>query len=285
MKFDKKFVYVFGFSFFWAIYIIAVKTILKAGIHPLIIPLQAYLIGIVFLLPFNINQIKSINKLKTKQFLYLLLTGGLVAISVIIGNYGLKLSTSINYGFLIKSTIIFATLYGVVLFNDSWSKKKALLIMSFLSGAYLLTTQGRLIIPQTGDLLIIVSAFFIASSAAAQKPLLQRNVNPSFIAFTKAVISFLILLFLAPFISNTFYIPQGGIVLLIAGVSYGIYSFFLSKVLQVATLSYCTMMSMITPVLVLIMARVFLKENLTIFHVYGGALIILSGIITHKNKA
>jgi uncharacterized membrane protein len=53
--------------------------------------------------------------------------------------------------------------------------------------------------------------------------------------------------------------------------------FYLNRTLKVATASYMTLMSMVTPVLVGILALLFLGETLVWVQVIGAALIILSG--------
>ncbi|NMC35566.1 DMT family transporter [Candidatus Beckwithbacteria bacterium] len=275
---------VFSFSFFWAVCIIANKAILNQGGHPFIVPTQIYLIGFLFLLALSHKKLSGFAKLSTKQRFYLLLTGLTIAGSVILGSYGLKLSSSINYGFLIKSTIIFATLIGAFFFQEKLTKVKLGLLLLFLLGLYILTSQGEILIPHLGDILIFLAALLAAISAALQKPVLKVGLSPLLLALSRVAIAGLCFLLAAPFVSQTFYIPKGGILLLLAGFSYGIYSYFLSKTLQLATLSYMTMMSMLTPVIVSILAFGFLGETITAYHLFGGGLIILSGIGVQKFK-
>jgi len=179
---NKRLIYVTLFSLFWAFYIVFGKFVLKTDVNPLVYSLQAYLISTVVLLFFNLATFKDIKRLSLNQWKYLLSIGVLLGISVSLGNVGLKLSTSINYGFLVKSSVVFTTLLAVIFLKESWSKAKASLLLLFLIGAYLMTTQGKVLIPRLGDLLIITSAFFISSSAILQKPLLSQGIKPSLIA-------------------------------------------------------------------------------------------------------
>jgi uncharacterized membrane protein len=55
---------------------------------------------------------------------------------------------------------------------------------------------------------------------------------------------------------------------------------FVYRTLKVSTASYLTMMSMLTPVIVSLLAIVFLGESLVWIQVIGAGLIILSGIVT-----
>jgi uncharacterized membrane protein len=56
---------------------------------------------------------------------------------------------------------------------------------------------------------------------------------------------------------------------------------FLYRTLKVATASYMTLMSMLTPVIVTLLAIVFLDESLIWVQVIGAALILLSGIMIY----
>jgi drug/metabolite transporter (DMT)-like permease len=56
---------------------------------------------------------------------------------------------------------------------------------------------------------------------------------------------------------------------------------FLYRTLKISTASYLTMMSMITPVIVSVLAVIFLDESLIWIQLIGAALIILSGILVY----
>ena len=56
---------------------------------------------------------------------------------------------------------------------------------------------------------------------------------------------------------------------------------YLNRTLKVATASYMTMMSMVTPVLVSLLAIIFLGETLAWVQVAGAGIIISSGVFTY----
>jgi uncharacterized membrane protein len=56
---------------------------------------------------------------------------------------------------------------------------------------------------------------------------------------------------------------------------------FLYRTLKVSTASYLTMMSMLTPVIVSLLALVFLGESLIWIQVVGAGMILLSGIVVY----
>jgi len=84
------------------------------------------------------------------------------------------------------------------------------------------------------------------------------------------------------FLSADPFVFQRGLYLIAAGTSYGLMALFLSKTLSVATASYLAMMSMMTPVFVLLIDTTWLKESLDAFQFLGGGLIIFSGVLVNK---
>ena len=56
---------------------------------------------------------------------------------------------------------------------------------------------------------------------------------------------------------------------------------FIYRTLKVSTASYLTLMSMLTPVMVSVLAILFLGESLVWIQVIGAGLIILSGIVIY----
>jgi len=56
---------------------------------------------------------------------------------------------------------------------------------------------------------------------------------------------------------------------------------YLNNTLKISSASYMTMMSMITPVIVSLLAIIFLGETLIWIQILGAGLIILSGVVTH----
>ena len=59
---------------------------------------------------------------------------------------------------------------------------------------------------------------------------------------------------------------------------------YLNKLLNLATASYATMMTMVVPVIVTVLGLIFLKEPINIFQILGGIIIIISGILVQKKN-
>ena len=82
---------------------------------------------------------------------------------------------------------------------------------------------------------------------------------------------------------NLFVIKNIPLVLL-AAIFVTLTEIFLNKTLHISTASYMTMMSMLTPVIVIGLAFVFLGEIINLYQLIGGALIIISGILINRTN-
>lgn len=77
-------------------------------------------------------------------------------------------------------------------------------------------------------------------------------------------------------------LPSSGIVYsLLNGFCLAMAWIYLYRTLKVSTASYLTMMSMLTPVIVSVLAVILLDESLIWIQLVGAALIILSGIVVY----
>ncbi|MBD3155906.1 MAG: EamA family transporter [Candidatus Aenigmarchaeota archaeon] len=284
MKIDKKLIYVTIFSFSWAIRILFNKMALNTGIEPMVFTVQSVLCSTILLTIYAIStkrkEFKRIDKNVFKKFI---LIGLLMGISYITGIYGLRLSTSINYSFLIKSTIVFTTLLAVIFLKEDINKGKVLLLITFILGAYLVTTGGKLIIPKVGDLLIIATAFCLSSSVITQKTL-SGKIKPEIMAWANRFFAFLVLILLIPIMGIKPFDSFSLLFVVIVGTLSAVTIIYLNKLLSVSTASYATMMSMIVPVINSILGIFILKEHMNIFQIIGGMMIIISGILTQKKN-
>jgi uncharacterized membrane protein len=76
--------------------------------------------------------------------------------------------------------------------------------------------------------------------------------------------------------------PSTGLIyILLNGFCVAMAWIFLYRTLKVSTASYLTMMSMLTPVIVSLLALVFLGESLIWIQVVGAGMILLSGIVVY----
>jgi len=117
---NKKLTYVSIFSFSWALKIFFNKLIK------------------------NKDEIKYLNIDIYKGLFFAL---SFLGMGYAIGLYGLKYSTSINYSFAIKSSIIFTPLLAILVLKEKTGKNRLFLIIAFIIGIYLILSAGNFILP------------------------------------------------------------------------------------------------------------------------------------------
>jgi drug/metabolite transporter (DMT)-like permease len=167
------------------------------------------------------------------------------------------------------------------------------MVVVMFVGVYFLTTEGKMIVPKVGDLLIIGAAMMWSAGAVTMRLLLRGNkVSGETATFVRSLITLPVVMFVvlvAPvlpsfaqgvFLVNPFefgYLSYG----LIRGALSAITLIFLNRSLKISSASYNTMMSMMVPVMVSVLALLFLGERVSVMQALGGGLIILSGVGTH----
>jgi len=281
---SKKLLFVSIFSISWAFNIFLGKLALIGGVDPIAFTLQSAFISVILinLYLFLINKTNPL-KVENKFLPRLIMVGLAVGSGYIFGVYGLQLSTSVNYGFLVKSTVIFTTLFAWLFLGEKMSKGKVILLILFITGAYLISTGGVRIIPRFGDLLTLIAAASFSTALVISKPLMKKIKVDTVTAY-RLTASFVILLILIPMMGiNVWEIKEGWIVIITGATTFAL-GLSINKAVSLSSASYVTMMSMVVPVIVATLGVTFLNESVNSFQVIGGVLIIISGVMTHKLK-
>jgi drug/metabolite transporter (DMT)-like permease len=147
-------------------------------------------------------------------------------------------------------------------------------------GAYLLSTSGKSINLNPGDFYILLAALGFATASVLNKAVIKRDIHPNIVSFLRALMGFIITLLIAVVLGiPVFKIEMLSLVLLISLFQSGIY-IYLNKTLSVASASYMTMMSMITPVTVAVFAIPIYGESLNLIQWIGAGMIVFAGIMT-----
>jgi len=284
MGLDKKLIYISMFSLFWSLLIFLNKVALNSGVKEVPYTIQTTIVSCSLLVIYNIlTKRKEFKKVKLEHLKILFFIGIFVGTAYILSIYGLRLSTSINYGFLIKSSIVFTLLLAYVFLKEKMDKIKVILMIVFIIGVYLVTTKGKMIVPKIGDLLILATAFCFSTALIIQKPLTAK-IHPDIVSLGRVFFALLVILSLIPIMKLNILEIIGLKYVLISGLFAANVTIFLSKTISVSSASYLTMMSMMVPVIVAILGVIFLKEHMNIFQIVGGLMIIVSGILTQKKN-
>ncbi len=280
------------FSFIWAALVIVDKYALNKGIDPLPFAYQRLLVAsAISLLPLlalktagKRSTISSIKSLKKQDILRLsgvgMIGGGLGAIAMF---YGLKYSTTTNYGFLIKTTVVFSILLAYIFLKEDLTKKKAICTVALLLGAYFISTGGKTLIPHFGDIIILLAAFLYSSANVIAKPLLKKHspeINTAFRSFFGA----LIILIFSSFTVPAFYIIQDAQLVIITGILAFLTIYLLNKLIKISSISYTTTMSMMFSIFTATMGHFAFQETMNMTQIAGAILILASVLMIHNSE-
>ena len=264
------------------------KKALLAEIPPIELLLQFMIISAI-ILTFNLFLtqkivLKKIKKITKYQQRFIAIAGSFLLTAYIFTTFGLEFTTSINYSFLSRSSLIFTTILAFFFLKEKMYKQKLIIIFGFFVGVYLITTKGKIIIPQIGDLLILIGAFFFASFSVIQKKI-SFHLPPEIISWgvttTGAILAILIGIIL-----NVNLLPgKGFIFVFFAGLTEALIILFMNKTIRVANVTYYTMMTMLIPIINGILGFIFLDELLTAIQIFGGSILIICGILVQKLKS
>jgi len=283
------------FSLFWALQILVSKLAFISGAHPVTFTLQAATVALVVLgLAFLPHYWRQLARLPRSVWGSLLLANAIhFGLGGFFSNSGMALTSAINAGFLVKFALVTTILLAWIFLREALTHTKILVVAMMILGGYLISTKGQSLVPQLGDVLIILACLsWSTGNILVKKALNQQAVSGDLISLLRPVSGIPVLLlfvWLSPLypgaVQSVFQINYGDWSLFWHILGSGIFTAllwtFLNRTLQVATASYMTMMSMMTPVLVSALAVWLLREQLLWVQVFGGALTIVAGIITH----
>ena len=286
------------FSAFWAFQIFVAKLGFNSGAQVLPFQVAMVLTAMIILAVLLLRKTKSeLGHLFTQRpdlFWRLYLANGLQAgLGTCLSIIGIALTDAINAGFLVKLATVTTIIFAWLILKEDMSGLKVVVVFVMLSGAYLLTTKGQIILPRVGDLFILGACFcWSLGNVLVRKILRTQAVHADVVTIQKPLASlpvFLILvgisLFYPALLGNLrdvlqccafsiSYIPYA----LGSGLCLAMAWIYLYRTLHITTASYMTLMSMATPIIVSVLALVFLRERLVLIQGIGAGMIVLSGV-------
>lgn len=289
------FLNVFLFSFFWALQIIVSKMGFIAGARALPFTIQSGFVSLIFLIlvvvPSNYKEIASL----PKKLLFSLLLANAINFGIggFLNNYGAALTSAVNAGFLAKFALVSTVFLAWLILKEKITSTKIVVVLVMIFGSYLISTKGQLIVPQTGDLFILLSCIaYSTGNVLIRKFIKDTEVSGDVVSLLRPIAGLPVLIFFI-FLSPLYPVEMRNVFsgnyfdfsfypyVIGNGVFAALLWIFLNRTLKVATASYMSMMSMMTPIFVTILAITFLKEQLVPTQIFGGMLIISAGVITH----
>ena len=289
------------FSTFWALQIFFAKLGFNAGAQvlpfQLLITIIAFILLAVLLLPRLKNQFSELFREQRPLFWKLYMANGIQAgLGTSLAMLGIALTDAVNAGFLVKFTTVTTIFFAWIFLKERLTFLKVVTVILMLIGVFLLTTQGQALIPRPGDIILIAACVcWSLGSVLVRNFLKDQPLNPDVVTMQKPMASLPVLLVLAgiAMIINTQSGMQSALLSccetsstdliygLLTGVCLAVAWIFIYRTLKVSTASYMTLMSMLTPVIVSVLAIIFLGETLVLIQAIGAGLILISGIVIY----
>ncbi len=226
---------------------------------------------------------KRIKKISFSELRLTFFAGAFLLAFYTLATFGLDLVTSINFSFISRSTLIFSIILAYFFLNEEVNREKLLLILLFCSGIYIISTEGRRIVLQFGDLLILIGTLCFSSFAVLQKKLC-KNLPPNIISWAVTLCGTLIITLISLTLKAEL-LPQhknAFIFISFAGGAEALAVLFMNRAIYISNVGYYSMMSMLVPILNILLGVFFLSEPLSIIQIIGGVILIISGILVQR---
>jgi len=289
------------FSIFWALQIFFAKLGFNAGAAVLSFLLLsttiAFMILVILILPKVRSQFSHLFTDQQTLFWKLYFANGVQAgFGTCFALIGIALTDAINAGFLVKLTTVTTIIFAWIFLKERLSTLKVLTVFLMLFGAYLLTTKAQVLIPRTGDFFLLGACVcWSFGTVLVRRFLKNQPIQADVVTMQKPLASFpVLLLFIGvsqfyssaagefnQLLSCCIFSTQDLLYAVLNGFCLAMAWIFLFRTLKVSTASYMTLMSMLTPVIVSLLALAFLGETLVWVQIIGAAIVILSGIVIY----
>lgn len=206
---------------------------------------------------------------------------------------GLSLTTAVNANFFGKSELVFVLLIAGIFLGERITRSHMLATSIVFVGLCLIALRGLsdVLIPQAGDLLIVLGALSYASSNSIYRKYLHDV--PAHIALCSrsltAVVAFFII---TPFLPYSLYTEAASfpITLLPALVGFGFISRYINSVafyeaVERLPMSTISLVGTLDVILSTVVAYAMLGEPIAWYHILGGSFIILGMILLELLRA
>lgn len=282
MKISKGFRYTFIAAACWAGCILGTKYLLRAGengyniifwLALLVLPYWSYIFG------------KKASLLKTikRKDLYVLIWMGIISgiILPILEVFAIKYSSAINYSFLLRSSVIFTTLFAFIFLGEKFTAKKLSLILIIIAGVFLLTTDGKMPHFTLGDILTLIQAALISLGNTILGKKAVKFIDSKFVAAFVIIFGFLPVLIIA-LLNHAVSVPALPLAFVLIAVISTVGTIYRFNAYKNATASLIAMVYALTPVMVSVVAIPLFNESLSAIQYAGVVLIVATGLLAEK---
>jgi len=262
------------FSAFWAFQIFVAKLGFNSGAQVLPFQVAMVLTAMAILAVLLLRRTKSelgfLFKHRPDLFWRLYLANGLQAgLGTCLSIIGIALTDAINAGFLVKLATVTTIIFAWLILGEDLSGLRVGDL--FILGACFCWSLGNVLVRK-----ILRTQAVLADVVTIQKPMASLPVFLVLVAislFYPAMLGELKDVLQCCAFSAA-YIPYA----LGSGFCLAMAWIYLYRTLHITTASYMTLMSMATPIIVSVLALVFLRERLVLVQGIGAGMIVLSGV-------
>jgi len=241
------------------------------------------IIAIVFLAQKN----RPVEVIKTNFRHFIVLGVGYSGIGILLKLWGISLTTATNASFIMSLSSLAVVIFAYFFLHEKGQKRFYAIMTLMTGGVYLVTTGGKQILPQTGDMIILVLAFLIGAMQAYGKKVL-RTVTVIQIVFGRSLIGMLFLGLMIPvFAPNGFSTITSLPVLLVVmanGITFSSSIFLFYKALETEGASNAGMFALLAPVFTAVLGYYILGENLNLLQICGGVIILTGSLFISRQK-
>jgi drug/metabolite transporter (DMT)-like permease len=286
------------YSVFWALEIFVTKIAFLNGAQVIPFTIQSSFVTLLLLslyvLPKNYKKLK---KIPLSLLIWILVANGIhMGIGTFLSNAGIQLTTAINAGFLMQFTTVTIIFFAWILLHEKITIPKIISVIFILIGTFLLITKGKYDVAHTGDILIILACVaWGLGGVLTRKVLKTASLDSDIVAFLKPIAGIPVLLVAIAFSSfyppaiqqifqkNVFELTQPVYVILNGIIITFVWIFF-NRTLKISSASYNVIVSSIAPIIVALLALLFLNESINRIQLIGVFLILAPSFIAQYLK-
>lgn len=268
----------------WAVNIIITKFIIKAGENPINIVFWIAIISSPYWIGLLVKKSEELKKASKKDLLILIsiaITANLLL--SLVEMFALKYTQAINFSFLIRSTLIFTILFATIFLGEKITRKKVILAVLILTGAYLVATGGKIINLGLGDILTLLEAALLAFGNTILGKIATKTMSPQLSSSGSFVFSLLPIIVFT-FSTKSFAFPHTWGLVILLSVLCIVSNSNRFVAYKHCSASFLAMTYSLTPVFVTILAFFLLGEKFTLAQLIGGLLVVSGGVFAEKIK-
>ena len=292
-------IYLFIYAVMLAMGHILQKMVLNHGVDRLVFAFLRIASGFFIITTLLIAKTKTGNpvikgkvdflaRLIKKNIRHFIVLGiGFSGLGILLKLWGLSLTTATNASFIMSLSSVAVVLFAFIFLKEKAHNRFYAVVVMMIGGVYLVTTGGKQLLPQTGDLIIFFLAFLIGSMQVYGKQVL-RSISVLETSFGRSMVGMIFLGLLIPIFAPEGFstIPSFPVLLLVLsnGITFSGSIVLFYKALQNEGASNTGMFALLVPVLTTVFGYFLLNERLNVYQVIGGMVILLGSFMISRIK-